>query len=68
MAYRPISTLCIRGCGRERRPGQRECRICHANTMRGYRRNFADQIDRLRTELARLRDENQRLRASLEGN
>jgi hypothetical protein len=66
MAYRKLSTLCIRGCGRERRPGQRECKVCHAEGMRISRQNRASEIDRLKSELARLRDENQQLRREIE--
>lgn len=29
--------LCSFGCGRERRPGQRTCRACHALSMQLYR-------------------------------
>jgi hypothetical protein len=62
MKYRPISKLCSRGCGRERRSGQRLCAECHAAMMRGYRHNRLDRLDQLRAEIARLRAEIQELR------
>jgi hypothetical protein len=54
--------FCIRGCGRERRRGQRECNVCHAATTRAYRQRNADEIAKLKRELARLRAENEMLR------
>jgi 50S ribosomal subunit-associated GTPase HflX len=57
-----LPKLCSRGCGRERRRGQRECNVCHAATMRAYRQRSANEIANLKRELARLRAENEALR------
>jgi hypothetical protein len=37
MKYREVPTMCIHGCGRPRRKGQRDCAECHAQKMREYR-------------------------------
>jgi hypothetical protein len=57
MKYREASTLCIHGCGRPRRPGQRDCSVCHAEAMRKYRRkrsamNPVDVLNRASMHLA----------------
>jgi len=54
MRYREISTLCTTGCGRERRPGQRECKVCHAASMRALRQKRANPIEMLDHALDRL--------------
>jgi hypothetical protein len=64
--HREASALCIRECGRPRRPGQRECNTCHAETMRAHRERHVREIDQLKAELARLRQENQVLREEIE--
>jgi hypothetical protein len=66
MKYREVSRECVHDCGRLRRPGQRECSVCHAATMRQYRLRQTNELARLRIELARLRDENQKLRREVE--
>lgn len=57
MSYRPLSTLCGRGCGRPRRHGGRLCAECHAESMRAYRNNHSHELARLIAEFVRLRGE-----------
>jgi hypothetical protein len=54
MKWREVSKLCK--CGKPRRPGQRECRQCHATAVREYRRRLKDEIEKLRAEIQRLRE------------
>jgi hypothetical protein len=61
MAYRPLPTLCIRGCGRPRRIGQRLCIECHAEAMRAYRNKHAHELAGLIAEFARMTVELERL-------
>jgi hypothetical protein len=70
MSYRPLSTVCSRGCGRPRRHGGRLCIECHAESMRLYRKNHSHELAqsiaefaRMTLELERLLKENQQLRA-----
>lgn len=45
---------CARGCGRPRdRKGQRYCRPCHAEYMRGWRRARTELFWQLRDQAAR---------------
>lgn len=37
MKYKDCSVMCSKGCGRERRPGQRYCRECHAKVQEEIR-------------------------------
>ncbi len=54
MKYREVSKMCSKDCGRERRPGQRECRECHAASMRALRRKRANPMEMLDHALDRL--------------
>jgi hypothetical protein len=42
--YKETKKLCVKGCGRERRDGQRDCRECHAETMRNWRAKKSDPV------------------------
>ena len=48
--------MCSKGCGRERRPGQRDCRECHAKVQEEIRQkqNGADAAKTVQGALERV--------------
>jgi hypothetical protein len=48
--HRNLTGACSNQCGRQRRPGQRTCKECHADYMTRYR---AEQADRQAAQMRR---------------
>jgi hypothetical protein len=54
MKYRETTTLCAKGCGRNRRAGGRYCSRCHADAMRDSRRaSSEEQVKRVVTKIVK---------------